>query len=328
MRSPRTASGYASSSSSTAARPPSRPRRPPAAVTQPAHRSDASPARPGDRSRESRTAPRMASTPSSVHVRATIVSHSYARGMPDELAQQRRADAAATGSGEHANLTANRSPKSERLGETGPTTSPSSSATYSRRSGSTAGPRELDRARRTRSEAASARMWIEGLEVRVAYRCADLDAHPDRFSFRAASRSARRGGRPRARAGSRRPDDDQRPDVRPHRRQTPAPSMIASRIPSSAYVAGEIDREPLHPLGQDLDRVVDAGDDEQQPLGDEAELRALLGRDQRQDGGHHPDPDERDRGDEQHEQGGREVGVRQDRGRRRARRRRRAAPPE
>ena len=44
-------------------------------------------------------------------------------------------------------------------------------------------------------------------------------------------------------------------------------------------------------------RVVDARDHEQEPLRDEPELHPLLGRDQRQHRGHHPDPDERDRRD-------------------------------
>ena len=53
-------------------------------------------------------------------------------------------------------------------------------------------------------------------------------------------------------------------------------------------------RQRLHPAREHRDRVVDAGDDEQHALRDEPELRPLLGRDQRQDRGHHPDPDERD----------------------------------
>ena len=42
---------------------------------------------------------------------------------------------------------------------------------------------------------------------------------------------------------------------------------------------------------------------------DESELRPLLGRDQREDGRHHPDPDERDRGDDEHDERGGEVRV-------------------
>ena len=53
-------------------------------------------------------------------------------------------------------------------------------------------------------------------------------------------------------------------------------------------------RDPLHPLRHDADRVVDARDDEHQALRDEAELRALLRRDQRQHRGHDPDADEGD----------------------------------
>src|SRR4249920_1234609 len=53
-------------------------------------------------------------------------------------------------------------------------------------------------------------------------------------------------------------------------------------------------REELHPVREDADGVVHARDDEQRPLRDEAELRPLLGRDEREDRGHDPDPDEGD----------------------------------
>ena len=87
-----------------------------------------------------------------------------------------------------------------------------------------------------------------------------------------------------------------------------APSRIAARIPSSAYVAGEI--FAIHCiLGQHLDGVVDARDDEQHPLGDEAELGALLRRDEREDHGRHSDPEERDRRDDQDHEHRDEVRV-------------------
>ena len=84
-------------------------------------------------------------------------------------------------------------------------------------------------------------------------------------------------------------------------------------MPSSAYVAGEMVAMRLHPLREHLDRVVDAGDDEQRPLGDEAELRPLLGRDEREDGHHHPDADERDRRHEEHDERGEVVRIGVDR---------------
>ena len=90
------------------------------------------------------------------------------------------------------------------------------------------------------------RAVVEGelgdLEVRV-------DAHPDRFSLpcRLAYTSPRlKIARP---SGMRDGADHERA-ARCRARATPsdAPSRIAARIPSSAYVAGEIFDEPLHPL--------------------------------------------------------------------------------
>src|SRR5205807_10444871 len=49
----------------------------------------------------------------------------------------------------------------------------------------------------------------------------------------------------------------------------------------------------------------------QQALRDEAELHALLRRDQRQDRSHHPDPDERDRRDHEHRERRDEVRLRE-----------------
>ena len=120
---------------------------------------------------------------------------------------------------------------------------------------------------------------------------------PTASACRAASRAA--PPTPKIQSPSRDRDEadhDQRPDVAPddaarRRRGSRRGSRAARRSPARSSTSHCIHSR------QHADRVVDAGDDEQHPLRDEAELRALLRRDQRQHGGHHPDPDERDRGD-------------------------------
>src|SRR3970282_1731864 len=79
-------------------------------------------------------------------------------------------------------------------------------------------------------------------------------------------------------------DDEQRHDLVPHLGHAGA---FEDRLARTLERVGRRRdrRDPLHPLRQYLDWVVDTGDHEQRALGDEAELRSLLGRDQRQHGG-------------------------------------------
>src|SRR4029079_17073932 len=105
-----------------------------------------------------------------------------------------------------------------------------------------------------------------------------------------------------------RADDQERPDVVPERPERRAVEDRA-RDPVERVRRGGDLRQPLHPPRQDLDRVVDARDDEQHALGDEPELGSLLRGDERQDRGHHTDDEARDgRDDEDHERR-REVRV-------------------
>ena len=90
-------------------------------------------------------------------------------------------------------------------------------------------------------------------------------------------------------------DDEQRPDLVPHRvqrrrrRGSPRECRRARTSPARSS------RAPASTPAALRHGVVDARDDEQRALGDEAELRPLLRGDERQDGHHHPDADERDR---------------------------------
>ena len=148
--------------------------------------------------------------------------------------------------------------------------------------------------------------------------------HPDRFSLpcRFAYTSPRlKIARPSGMQAA--PISEQRPDVVPHRRERRAVEDRRAD-PVERVRRGRDLREPLHPLGQDLDRVVDAGHDEQHALRDEPELRALLRRDQRQHRGHHPDPEERDGRHDEHDERRGEVRVRRTAGRRTPPRPRRA----
>src|SRR5437763_2568313 len=71
-------------------------------------------------------------------------------------------------------------------------------------------------------------------------------------------------------------DEEQRPDIDPERADSRA---VENRVadPAQRIGRGRDLGNPLHPLRQDRDRVVDAGDDEHHALRDEAELRAFLG---------------------------------------------------
>ena len=79
------------------------------------------------------------------------------------------------------------------------------------------------------------------------------------------------------------------------RRPTPSRRRRGSRPGCRERVRrGRDHRRATASTRQHRHRVVDARDDEQHALRDEPELRALLRRDERQDGGHHPDAEERD----------------------------------
>ena len=70
-------------------------------------------------------------------------------------------------------------------------------------------------------------------------------------------------------------------------------------------------RQHLHPLGQDLDRVVHAADEQQARLQHERHLRAALDVQQRQDRGDHADADEAERAEQHEHDGGRRVRARE-----------------
>src|SRR5829696_8888872 len=71
-------------------------------------------------------------------------------------------------------------------------------------------------------------------------------------------------------------DNEQRPDLVPHGGHAVA---VQDRVayPVQRIGRGRDRRQPLHPLGQHGNRVVDARDHEQHPLRDEPELRPFLG---------------------------------------------------
>ena len=122
--------------------------------------------------------------------------------------------------------------------------------------------------------------------------------YPDRFSF--PCRFAYMLAAPEHPEPERDRDDadhEQRPDVAPDVRRRRAVEDRAAGSRAARRSPARSSRSPASSSRQHRHRVVDAGDDEHDPLRHEAELRALLRRDQRQDGGHHPDPDERDRRD-------------------------------
>jgi hypothetical protein len=70
-------------------------------------------------------------------------------------------------------------------------------------------------------------------------------------------------------------------------------------------------RQHLHPGRQDIDRIVDAADEQQARLQDERHLRPALHVQQRQDRGEHPDADEAERAEQHERDGGAGVCCRQ-----------------
>ena len=126
------------------------------------------------------------------------------------------------------------------------------------------------------------------LEVGVGLGRAERD-HPDRFSFpcRLAYSSPRRK--------TQSPSGIATAPIRSSGQMSPQTlagvAPVEDRRPDPAQRIGRRRdrRDRLHPPREHRDRVVDAGDDQHEALRHEPELRALLGRDQRQDRGHHPD---------------------------------------